>query len=243
MPGLGTIVNVAAILLGGSLGLLFKRFITEKLREIVSQGLGLAVLVIGFAGVFTSSLRVSAERVVFESTLMMILSLVFGALIGGILKIDDRLEIMSKKISAKLNSNDTAGFAGGFMTATLLFSIGAMAIIGSLEDGINKNTDILFAKSALDCVTAMILAGTFGAGVLLSAFSVGIYQGFITALAFVLTPILSQAVITGITMVGSVLIIGLSFGMLGIVKIKVANLLPAVFIPIIYYAVISLTGK
>jgi len=242
MPGLGTLVNVGAILVGGALGLLLKKALSERLTEAVMQGLGLAVLIVGLSGAFSSSLSISGTRVSFENTLMMILSLASGALIGTLLRIEDRLESLSLKLGSSLRIGDSANFAEGFMAATLLFTVGAMAILGSLEDGINLNTNILFAKSALDFISAMVFAGTFGAGVLLSAVSVGVYQGLITALALFLSGFLTETVISQMTLIGSVLIIGLSLNMLKLIKIKISNLLPAIFIPLLYYAFRALTG-
>lgn len=240
MPGLGTIVNIAAILAGGSLGLLVNKIISKRLTDGIMQGLGLAVLVVGLSGVFSSSLRVSSDGLVFENTLLMILSLAAGSLIGGLIRIEDKVESLSVKMQTKSQSNGSSDFSQGFMTATLIFSVGAMAIIGSLEDGVNRNADTLFAKSALDCITAVILAGTFGAGVLFSAIPVAVYQGLITALAFILSPYLNQSVVSAMTLVGSVLIIGISFNMLGIAKIKVSNLLPSIFLPPVYFFLRSL---
>ncbi|MCL2539755.1 MAG: DUF554 domain-containing protein [Oscillospiraceae bacterium] len=242
MPGLGTLVNVVAILVGGALGLLLKKALSERLTETVMQGLGLAVLVVGFSGVFTSSISISGSGITFENTLLMILSLALGALIGAILNIEERLESVSRKLSSVFRLRDSADFSEGFVATTLLFTVGSMAILGSLEDGINLNPDILLVKSALDLVSAMVFAGTFGAGVLLSAVSVGVYQGLITALALFLSGFLTDAVISQMTLIGSVLIVGLSFNILKLAKIKVSNLLPAIFIPLLYYAFRVVTG-
>ena len=236
MPGLGTIVNVAAVLAGGTIGLLLKKILSERLTDMITQGLGLAVLIVGLSGVFTSALSLSDSGLVFNYLLFMILSLAVGALLGELFRIEDHVESLSGKLGGMFKSSNSSLFAEGFMSATLLFTVGAMAIVGSLEDGINRNTDILFVKSALDFISAMVFAGAFGAGVLLSAIPVGIYQGILTVLALFLSKILTDTVISQMTLIGSVLIVGLSLNMLKIAKIKVSNLLPAIFIPLIYYA-------
>lgn len=235
IPGIGTIVNIIAVIVGGLLGLLLKKILSPKITDVIMQGIGLAVLVVGLSGVFSASMKVIDGGLSFENTLLMIISLAVGGLVGSLLKIQERLEKLSEKISKRFSSENTSSFAEGFLAASLLFSVGAMAIIGSLEDGLNRNATILFSKSALDFISSMILASTLGAGVLLSSLSVGIYQGVITLLAFVLAPLLSSEIVTQMSLIGSVLIVGLSLDILKLSKeLKVSNLLPSVFIPLLY---------
>ena len=241
IPGFGTVVNIAAVIAGGLLGLLMKKLLSSRITGIVMQGVGLAVLIVGLSGVFSSSMKISGDKLSFENTLLMILSLAIGGFIGALLKIQERLETLSDRLSKRFKSENSSSFSEGFLAASLLFCVGAMAIIGGLEDGLSRNPSILLSKSALDFISAMILASTLGAGVLLSSAVVGIYQGLITLLAFILAPLLSADVVAQMSLIGSVLIVGLSLDILKLTKeLKVSNLLPAVFMPLIYSLIKSL---
>ena len=188
------------------------------------SGLGLCVLYIGISGALKG-----------EDTLLMIICIVVGALIGELIDIDSLLNRLGEIVEKKVNkgSKNNLSIAEGFVTASLLFCVGAMAIVGSLESGLRGNHDTLFAKSILDGVTSIILTSTLGLGVIFSAATIFIYQGAITLGAGMLCNVLSEAVINNMTGVGSLLIIGLGLNVLGITKIKVANLLPAVILPIL----------
>ena len=238
---LGTIVNAAAIIVGGTAGLVLKKFLTERIMDTVLQAVGLAVVIIGLCGTLSAAFTVVDGRVSYDYVLLMIISLAVGALIGALLKIEDRLEAFGKFIERKLVKQGGAStFAQGFVTATLVFCVGSMAIVGSLEDGISGSRDILFAKSALDGITAIIFASAMGFGVLFSAVSVGVYQGAITLLAIFVAPYLSDAVVTQMSLIGSILIMSLGLNMLKISKIKVGNLLPSIFMPVLYNVILML---
>ena len=238
---LGTIVNVAAVIVGGAAGLALKKILSKRIVDTVMQGVGLAVIVIGLLGILGAAFTVTDGKLSSGHILLMIISLAVGAFIGELLKIESRLDAFGKRIETRfVQPGEPSTFAQGFVTATLIFCIGSMAIVGSLEDGINGNSTILFAKSALDGITAMILASTLGIGVLFSAAAVGIYQGIITLLAILVAPYLSEVVITQMSLIGSVLIMAIGMNMLKIAKIKVGNLLPTIFIPLIYYLILQL---
>lgn len=224
----GTIVNTAAIILGAILGLIFKGGIPERLRETIMNGLALCIIYIGISGTFKGT-----------NTLLIIISLFLGALIGELLDIDKAITKLGDFIELKLNAKSSK-ISQGFVNSSLLFCVGAMAVVGSLQSGLSQNYKILYAKSILDGISAVIFASTFGIGVIFSAASVFIYQGLITVLAFALKSILVTTVIDNITAVGSLLILGLGFNMLKMTKIKIANLLPAILIPIIYELIIKL---
>lgn len=242
MIGLGTIVNVLLVLAGGGAGLLLKKFLSDRLTDTIMQGLGLAVIIIGLSGTLSSAFTVADGGISTQYTLMMILSLAAGALIGELINLEAKLDIFAKFCERRFIKNDsTSTFAQGLVTSSLIFCVGAMGIVGALEDGINRNTDILFAKSALDAVTAMIFASTMGIGVLFSSIIVGVYQGSITLSAVVIAPYLNDEVVVQMTLIGSVLIMGIGLNMLKITKIKVGNLLPAMFIPVLYYIVCNIT--
>lgn len=225
---LGTIVNTVAIILGSAVGFFLKGGIKERFNLIVMNGLALCILLIGISG----ALKVN-------DMLLVILSIVIGGILGEYLDIDKRLKGLGDGVEAKLKGRG-GKISEGFVAASLLYCVGAMAIVGSMESGLLGNHKILFTKSILDGISAVILTSSLGMGVAFSAVSVFIYQGIITVLAFALKSILTTTVISDITAVGSLLIIGLGLNMLGVTKLKIVNLLPGVFIPIIYEAILKL---
>ncbi|MFL0168429.1 DUF554 domain-containing protein [Candidatus Clostridium helianthi] len=226
---LGTIVNSLAIIGGCLMGLIVKGRLTEKISNTIMNGLALCVLYIGISGALKG-----------KDTLQIIICIALGALIGEIIDIDRRLNDLGNMIERKINgkrknnSNDKISISEGFVTSSLLFCVGAMAVVGSLESGLQGNNSTLFAKSILDGVSSIIFASSLGVGVMLSSIAIFIYQGSITLLAGGLSTILTDNVISNMSAVGSLLIVGLGFNMLGISKIKVANLLPGIFLPIIF---------
>lgn len=226
---IGTIVNALAIIGGCLAGLVVKGKLTEKISSTIMNGLALCVLYIGISGALKGN-----------DTLQMIICITVGALIGEIIDFDKRLNdlgtIIEKKINGKKKNkaNDKISISEGFVTSSLLFCVGAMAVVGSLESGLNGSNTTLFAKSMLDGVSSIIFTSSLGVGVMLSSIAVFIYQGSISLLAGCLSSLLTEGVISNMSAVGSLLIVGLGFNMLGATKIKVANLLPAIFIPIIF---------
>ena len=223
------------------MGLILKNYLSKRIVETVMQGVGLAVVVIGLSGVFGATFTVTDGKLSSGHILLMIASLAIGALIGELLKIESGLDALGKLLESRIvKPGDTSTFAQGFVTATLIFCVGSMAIVGSLEDGINGDSTILFAKSILDGITAMILASTLGIGVVFSAAVVGLYQGAITLLAVLVAPYLNDMVIVQMSLIGSVLVMGIGLNMLKIAKIKVGNLLPAIFIPVLYHIVLRI---
>jgi len=237
MIGLGTIVNAAAIITGGVSGSLLRSGLPERFRETIMQALGLSVLMIGISGALQGMYRVTTGGILDrEYIMLMIFSLVAGAVTGELLNIEDKLERMGQWIQKKYLKN-SGNFAEGFVTASLVYCVGAMAIVGSLEDGLTGNTGTLFAKSVLDGVSSVIFAATLGIGVAFSAIPVFIYQGIITLMAGFIKPWLTDSVISQTSLVGSILIMAIGFNILEIKRIKVGNLLPAIFIPFIYYII------
>ena len=221
---MGTIINCIAIIGGCIVGLIVGGRISEKISNTVMNALGLAVIYIGISGALEGG-----------DTLKMIISMAIGAVIGEIIDIDRYLNKLGDFLQKKFKgSNNNSSISEGFVTASLLFCVGAMAVVGALENGLKGNYDTLLAKSVLDGVSSIIFSSTLGIGVMLSAGAVFIYQGVITLGAGFLSGILSDVVITNMSCVGSLLILGIGLNMLGITKIKVANLLPAIFIPIIF---------
>ncbi|SKA98746.1 hypothetical protein SAMN05443428_1317 [Caloramator quimbayensis] len=219
---LGTIVNSLAIILGSIIGVLIRRGLPDKIKDTVMNGLALCVLFIGISGVLKGN-----------NTMLIIVSIVIGGIIGEILDIDKALKKIGDRVENKFKGKESR-ISQAFVTSTLLFCVGSMAIVGSLESGLTGRGDTLYAKSILDGITSIIFSSTLGIGVIFSSVAVFLYQGLITLCASFLKNILIESAISNMTAVGSLLIIGLSLNMLGITKIKVANLLIAIFIPIIY---------
>ena len=220
---LGTIVNAAAILVGGTLGLLLKKGIPERVSSGIMQGLGLIVIYIGISGMLKG-----------QNILIATISIVIGGAIGMILDFDGRFNRFVGNMEQKFAKSESGSsrLSEGFITATLLYCVGAMAVVGSLNSGLTGNHEVLFTKSILDGVSAVIFASTLGAGVLLSAVAVFVYQGAITLAAQFLAPVLSDATIAEMTCVGSLLIIAIGLNMLKLTKIKVMDFVLAIFVPI-----------
>ncbi len=237
MTGLGTIVNAGVVIAGGVAGTLLRSGIPEKYKKIVMQGIGLSVLFIGISGTIKEMITiVNGNKLDRQFVMLMIFSLVIGGLIGEVLKIEKRLENVGLWFQRKIPSKG-GSFSDGFVTASLVYCVGAMAIVGALEDGLSGNPSTLFAKSILDGVSAVIFAATLGIGVAFSAVPVFIYQGGITLLAGLVQPWLTETVISQMSLVGGILIFAIGINLLEIKKINVGNLLPAVFIPVLYYLI------
>ncbi len=220
---LGTIVNAIAILVGGTIGLVLKKGIPERVSGGIMQGLGLVVIYIGISGMLKG-----------QNALIATISIVVGGAIGMILDFDGHFNHfvggLEQKLASKMGSDSK--FSEAFITTTLLYCVGAMAVVGSLNSGLTGNHEVLFTKSILDGVSAIIFASTLGAGVLLSAIPLFLYQGAITLLAQTLAPVLSDAAVAEMTCVGSLLILAIGLNLLKVTKIKVLDFILAIFIPI-----------
>ncbi|NFG23610.1 DUF554 domain-containing protein [Clostridium botulinum] len=227
----GTIVNCICIIGGCLIGLLLKGKLSDKISSTIMNGLALCALYIGISGALKG-----------KDTLQIIICIAAGALIGELIDIDKRLNYLGKIIESRLSYKSISkkeklgkvSIAEGFVTASLLFCVGAMAIVGALESGLKGDYTILFAKSVLDGISAIVFTSSLGIGVMLSSIVVFIYQGIITILAGCISTLLNDVIIANMSVVGSILIIGLSFNILGVTKIRVANMIPAIFIPIIF---------
>ena len=221
-----TLINMALVLLGGALGLRFKNLISEGLMSILTQALGLCVLCIGISSAIGT-----------RDMLCVIVCLVIGTVIGDTADIERHLEGVGDLLRSRfIKGEGSSRFTEGFVNASLLFCVGAMAITGSIEAGLNHNYEIIVSKGVIDGVTSISFAATMGVGVLFSIIPILIYQGGITLLAGWIGPSLPLPVITEMTAVGGALIIGIAVNMLELreQKIKVGNMLPAIFLPILY---------
>lgn len=223
---LGALVNTATVLVGGMLGLLLGSRVPQRLRDTVMQGIGLCVMIIG---------ALSALKT--ENVLTMIVCMVIGGLLGEAIDIEKRLQGLGTHAERLLTRTTPAGgsrFVQGFMTASLLFCVGPMSIVGPLESGLSGNHATQIAKAIMDGTSCVFLAAALGPGALLSALVILLYQGGITLGANLLAPLLSDPVVLEMSAVGGAIIIGIGLNMLEVVKIRVGNLLPAIFLPIGY---------
>lgn len=218
---IGTLVNIAAVILGSLLGLLLRKGLPQRLRDVLMAGMGLCVILIGLKG----ALGTSNEMIV-------ILSVVLGGCAGAALKIEKRLDSLGARLQKHFASGGDDHFGKGFVAASLMFCVGAMAIVGSMDSGLRGDHSTLLAKSILDGVSSIILASTLGPGVMLSAVVILIYQGGIALLAQVVAPVLTDRAIAEMSAVGGLLILGIGLNMLRKQHIPVGDLLPAVFVPL-----------
>lgn len=215
---LGSLVNSAAIILGGSIGLALKKGLSDRIASAVMNALALCVLYIGVSGILKG-----------ENILITILSMVFGTLVGEWIDLDKKINQLGDEIESRVSSeNKEHSVSNGFVTASLLFCVGAMAIVGALQSGLTGNHDTLFAKSLIDGIAAIVMASSLGIGVLLSAGLILVYEGGITLFANVLAPLLTDSVINEMTCVGSLLIVGLALNMLKLTNLKIMNCLIAI---------------
>ena len=219
----GTLVNAAAIAAGGCVGLLLKKGVKGSHQDSINKALGVAVLVLGLNGVI-SSLASSGE-------LLLIISLVLGTLAGEALRIDDRLNGLSGLVERRLH---LSGFAQSFVNGALIYCVGAMAIIGALNDGLRGDASVLYIKSLLDGISSVVLGATLGPGVIFAALPVLVYQGAISLLAGALEPFLAGELLGQICGVGYCLELCIGINFLGMTKIKTANMLPALLIPVLW---------
>ena len=230
---LGVIVNTIAVIVGSSVGLLCKKGIPKKFSDAIMTGIALCTVYIGISGALKG-----------ENTIVLIFSMVLGAIVGTALDIDGYLNRLGGVLEAKFSKpGEKGGIAQAFVTASLLFCVGAMTIVGSLTAGLTGDNEMLFTKSVLDLISAAMLSVSLGIGVLFSAAFVFVMQGALVLLAGLLEPVLTAAAINEIICSGSLLIIGLGLNMLGIAKIKVANYLPAfLFAPVVLWLVSFIPG-
>jgi uncharacterized membrane protein YqgA involved in biofilm formation len=227
---LGTIVNTLSIILGSLIGLSFKGKIPEKYSQTIKHGIGLAVILIGIKTALDT-----------DAILIVIISFVIGSIIGEFFRIEDRLDRLGDWIGKRF-SKKNEGISKGFVSTSLLYCVGAMAIVGAMESGLTGNHQTLFAKSVLDGIGSIIFASTLGIGVLFSAVSVFVYQGLITLAAASIKPFLLPGVVSQMSAVGGLLIFAIGLSLLEIKKIKIGNMLPAIFIPLVYQAIKNISA-
>ena len=235
MPGLGTIINVCCIVAGGLVGLVGKRFISQQLQDALLKACGLSVIFLGLGGALEKMLTVATAAdgtAVLSSggTMMILVSLAAGSAIGEAIDLDARFEALGSWLREKTGSSGDAAFVDGFVTASLTVCIGAMAIVGSIQDGISGDYTTLALKGAIDAVCICAMAASMGKGVIFSALPVGAWQGLVTAASTLLQPVMTQAALDNLGLVGSILIFCVGVNLIWPRTFKPANMLPAVFI-------------
>ncbi len=231
----GTIVNAVGIVAGGFIGLLLKKGLPERLEKAIMKMLGLSILIIGLNGIITSMVKVLPGGGLSSSgELLLLFSLVVGAALGEHFDVEGKLDRMGRYIETRTRAD---GFSKGFISASIIFCIGAMAIIGSINDGLRGDSSVLFIKSALDCITSVILGSTLGFGVMFSAVPVLLYQGAMTLAAGWVAPLISDDLLAAFCMVGYAVVACIGINFLELTKIKTANLLPSLLVPVVYYAI------
>ena len=232
MYGLGTIINVVAIIIGGLLGLLFGRFIKDRHRDALCKACGISVIFIGAAGAFKGMFSVQNGKIISGGDFLIIGCLCLGALIGEIIDIEGGFERFGAWLKMKTHSAKDGNFIEGFVTASFTVCIGAMAIVGSINDGIYGDYTILATKSILDFIILMVLSASLGKGAIFSAIPVAVLQGGVTALSVLIKPIMTETALLYLSVVGNILIFCVGINLVFGKKIKVANLLPAIILAV-----------
>jgi uncharacterized membrane protein YqgA involved in biofilm formation len=232
MHGLGTVINVAAIIVGGLLGIIFGRFIGERHRDTLCKACGLSVIFIGSAGALKGMFSVVEGKIVYGGDFLIIACLALGALIGEIINIEGGFERFGGWLKKKTHSDGDSSFIEGFVSASFTVCIGAMAIVGSINDGIYGDYTILVTKAILDFIILMVMAASLGKGTIFSAIPVAILQGGVTALSVLIKPIMTETALLYLSVIGNILIFCVGINLVFGKKIKVANLLPSLILAV-----------
>ena len=234
MIGLGTIINTLAVLVGGLLGLLLKNGVAKKFEKILMQALGLATIFVGAGGVLKYMLVMENGSLTTRGTMLLIFSLVLGCILGQILDIESKMETIGIKLKQAVRIKNDNHFVEGFVTTSLIICVGAMAIVGAMQDGLSGDSSMLVAKSLLDFALVAILASTYGVGAVFSAIPIFVYQGAITLIAALFGTVISDGLIQQLSFVGSALIFCVGINLVREKTFQVANMLPALLIPILW---------
>lgn len=229
MFGLGTIINCSAIIIAGIAGMVFGNHLKESMQNTLMKADGVAVIFIGIAGGLSKMLVIKSGSIETTGT-MMIISLSFGAVIGELLDLDGKMTHFGEWLKIKTGNAKDHKFVDGFVTASLTVCIGAMAVVGSIEDGVHGNHSILFAKAILDFVIILVMSATLGKGCLFAFVPVGLFQGIITLLSSMISPYITASAMSALSFIGSILIFCVGVNLLFDTKIRVANLLPALIV-------------
>lgn len=230
---LGTIVNAAAVVIGGGAGMIIKKGLKEDFRDSMMKTLGIAVIFLGAAGAMPGLLELKDGTLQTRGTMLMILSLTLGIIAGELLKIEDRMETLGEKLKKLVRAEGDNLFVQGFVTNALVICVGAMAVVGALQDGINHDPSTLFAKAVLDAMISMVFAASLGVGVLFAAVPLFLYQGAITLLSGFAAPFFTNTVVGNLSYIGNILIAVVGVNLLFGKTVKVGNMLPALIFAVI----------
>lgn len=233
MRGLGTIFNVAGILLGGTVGMLFGKHIRPKMQKTLLQAVGICVMFLGIAGCLEEMYSVTQNGIESGGTMMMIVSFALGALLGEWLDLEDKIERFGAYLKRKTGSESDASFVNGFVTASLTVCIGAMAVVGAIQDGISGDHSVLLAKAVLDMIIIAVMAASMGKGCLFSALPVAVLQGLITLVAVWIEPIMTAQALSNLSLTGSILIFCVGVNLIWEKRFRVANMLPAIVVAVV----------
>ncbi len=232
MYGLGTIINTGAIVAGGLAGILFGRFLKENVQDTLSKCCGVSTLMIGIAGALEKMLTLENGTTSSGGSMLLVLCLTVGGVIGELLNLEGAFECFGRWLKEKTGNAKDKGFVNAFVTASLTVCIGAMAIVGSIQDGLTGDYSVLATKAVLDFIIIMVMSCSLGPGAAFSAIPVAILQGSVTALAGLVRPVMTEAALNNLSLVGSVLIFCVGINLLWGKKIRVANLLPAIVLAV-----------
>ncbi|MBD5462943.1 MAG: DUF554 domain-containing protein [Lachnospiraceae bacterium] len=240
MIGLGTIINTAGVIAGGLIGLGLKNGIKKNMQDIMMQACGVATIFIGGAGTLSKMLIFQDGKLETQGTMLLIFSLVLGSLLGEWINIEQKMDLLGERIKKAVKAENDNLFVEGFVNVSLIICVGAMAIVGSVQDGISGDYSMLVAKAILDLIIVVVFAATYGIGAVFSAVPIFVYQGAITLAAAFLGSFVSEAMINDLSFIGSALIfcvgVNIGFGK----KFRVGNMLPALIVPVLYEILRSL---
>ena len=232
MAGLGTIINSAAIILGGVFGHFFGKFLNERIQDTLQRTSGVCVLFIGIAGAVQGMMTVSGSSLTSGRSMFIVAAIALGALIGEIINIEHWFEKFGEWLRIKTGNAKDKSFVNGFVTASLTVCIGAMAVVGSIQDGICGDSSVLVTKAILDLIIITVMTCSLGKGCAFSAIPVAVFQGSITALAKLVKPLMTDTALANLSLVGSILIFCVGLNLVWDKKIRVANLLPSLVIAV-----------
>lgn len=233
MIGLGTIINVVGIVVGGVIGMFAGKLMNERLQDTLGKASGIAVLFLAVAGVMEGMLSIKDSSIVSGRSMLVVICIILGALVGELINIERGFEKFGEWLKIKTGNAKDKGFVNGFVTASLTVCIGAMAVVGSIQDGIFGDYTTLATKAVLDLIIILVMTCSLGKGCIFSAIPVGIFQGLITALARLVKPLMTDAALANLSLIGSILIFCVGINLVWGKKIRVANFLPAIIFAVI----------
>ena len=234
MAGLGTLINISGILAGGFIGLLFGKAMKERYQNTLMTATGVCVLFIGISGTLEEMMTVSQGKLTGSGTMMVIGSFAFGSLIGEWLNIESRIEQFGRWLKEKTKSERDTSFVDGFVTTSLTICIGAMAVVGSIQDGVSGDYSILAAKAVLDLIIVLVMTASMGKGCIFSVIPIALFQGVITLLSTFIEPVMTEQALSNLSLTGSMLIFCVGVNLIWDKKIKVANMLPTIVLAVIW---------